>query len=161
MQGDVALLKDPIAQELLRWTGPARLAYNWTDGTPRLVPIGFHWDGREFVLGPPANAPKLKALADTKVALTIDTNDRPYKVLLVRGTATVRMMDGIVPEYVLMAHRCMGDGAETWLKQVEAMLPAWGGMARVAITPEWVGILDFVQRFPSAIEHAMSKTLSA
>jgi hypothetical protein len=111
--------------------------------------------------GHTANAPKLKALADTKVALTIDTNDRPYKVLLVRGTATVRMMDGIVPEYVLMAHRCMGDGAETWLKQVEAMLPAWGGMARVAITPEWVGILDFVQRFPSAIEHAMSKTLSA
>ena len=36
------------------------------------------------------------------------------------------------------------------------MLPAMGGMARVAITPEWVGILDFEQRFPSEIEHAMA-----
>src|ERR1700680_1338732 len=126
MQGHVALLADPIAQELLGWAGPARLAYNWTDGTPRLVPIGFHWDGRDFVLGTPASAPKLKALAETNVALTIDTNDRPFKVLLVRGTATVRMMNEIVPEYVLMARRCLGEGAETWLQQVEAMLPAWG-----------------------------------
>jgi hypothetical protein len=29
-------------------------------------------------------------------------------------------------------------------------------MARIVIQPEWVGILDFEQRFPSAIEAAMS-----
>jgi hypothetical protein len=28
-------------------------------------------------------------------------------------------------------------------------------MSRITITPEWVGILDFEQRFPSAIEAAM------
>jgi hypothetical protein len=31
-------------------------------------------------------------------------------------------------------------------------------MARIAITPEWVGILDFEQRFPSALEKAMAAT---
>jgi hypothetical protein len=29
-------------------------------------------------------------------------------------------------------------------------------MARVEITPEWVGILDFEQRFPSFVERAMA-----
>ena len=47
-------MDDPIAQELLRSTIPARLAYIWLDGTPRVVPIWFHWTGREFVLGTPA-----------------------------------------------------------------------------------------------------------
>jgi hypothetical protein len=45
------------------------------------------------------------------------------------------MMDQIVPEYALMARRCLGPGAEAWLQQVTAMLPAMGGMARVGITP--------------------------
>jgi hypothetical protein len=35
-QGDLALLNDPVAQELLHSTIPARLAYVWRDGTPRV-----------------------------------------------------------------------------------------------------------------------------
>jgi hypothetical protein len=156
-QGDLSLLTDPVAQRLLVSSNPANLAYMWTDGTPRVVPIGFHWDGRQIVLGTPANAPKMKALAKhPKVAVTIHTNEFPYNVLQVRGTATITMANEIVPEYALMARRCLGDGAEGWLQQVGAMLPAMGGMARVAISPEWVGILDFQQRFPSAIEQAMA-----
>ena len=155
-QGDLALLDDPVAQELLQATSPAKLAYTWTDGTPRVVPIGFHWDGRMVVLGTPAHAPKMRALtAHPKVALSIDTASFPYKVLQIRGTARLEVMHEIVPEYALMVRRCMGPGAETWLEQVGAMLPAMGGMARVAVEPEWVGILDFQQRFPSAIEQAM------
>jgi hypothetical protein len=38
-QGDPGLLDDPSAQELLHATIPARLAYTWPDGTPRVVPI--------------------------------------------------------------------------------------------------------------------------
>jgi nitroimidazol reductase NimA-like FMN-containing flavoprotein (pyridoxamine 5'-phosphate oxidase superfamily) len=155
-QGDLALLDDPVARELLQATSPAKLGYTWTDGTPRVVPIGFHWDGHEVVLGTPVHAPKMRALAaHPKVALTIDTAEYPYKVLMIRGTATFRVMNEIVPEYALMTHRCLGPGAEAWLQQVGAMLPAMGGMARVAIAPEWVGILDFQQRFPSAIELAL------
>jgi hypothetical protein len=40
-QGDLALLNDPIAQALLQSTIPARLAYSWTDGTPRVCRSGF------------------------------------------------------------------------------------------------------------------------
>ncbi len=45
-----------------------------------------------------------------------------------------------------MTRRCLGPRADGWLQQVAAMLPSMGGMARVAVTVEWVGILDFEQR---------------
>lgn len=151
-QGDVALLQDPIAQELLRSTIPARLAYTWTDGTPRVVPIWFHWTGEEIVMGSPPRAPKLKALRQNpKVALTIDDNTFPHKVLLVRGTARVERMDDIVPEYEAAARRYFGgeEQGKAWVEGVRAM--QLGGMARITVRPEWVGILDFQTRFPSAI----------
>src|SRR6202795_3516989 len=116
-KGSLELLQDPVSKELLQSKIPARLAYIWTDGTPRVVPIWFHWDSKEFVLGTPPKAPKLKALARnpdmeqrpprrggrcsilTRVALTIDDNNFPHKVLLVRGTARLETVQGIVPEY--------------------------------------------------------------
>ncbi len=61
-QGDLALLQDPVAQTLLTSTAFARLAYLWTDGTPRVVPTWFHWNGEQIVLGTVAGAPKLAAL---------------------------------------------------------------------------------------------------
>ncbi len=36
---DPALLDDPVAQDLLHSTNMARLAYTWSDGTPRVIPI--------------------------------------------------------------------------------------------------------------------------
>ncbi len=157
-QGDLSLLNDPVAQRLLQAPFPAQLAYTWTDGTPRVVPIGFHWDGRQFIIGGPPRAPKMKALREgTKVALTINTNEFPYKVLMVRGSISLGHSDDVVPEYALMSKRSLGEeGSAAWLAQVRPMLPAMGGMARIAITPEWVGLLDFEQRFPSAIEKAIA-----
>ena len=72
------------------WTDPARFAYTWTDGTPRVVPIWFHWNGEAFVLGTPSTAPKLKALErNRRVALTIDENGFPARVLMARGEAKI------------------------------------------------------------------------
>ena len=158
-QGDLALLNDPVAQQLLNAPIPGQLAYTWTDGTPRVLPIGFHWDGKQFVMGTPPDAPKIKALArQPKVALTINSYEFPYKVLYVRGTVSIEKSDSIIPEYVSMAQRCFGEeGAEAWLANVRPLLPGMGGMARLELTPEWVGILDFEQRFPSALERAMAK----
>lgn len=149
-QGDLSLLQHPVAQELLSSKIPARLAYIWTDGTPRVVPIWFHWTGSELVLGTPPNAPKLKALGkNPKVALTIDNNEFPHKVLQIRGSARLETVEGIVPEYALAAERYFGkERAQAWLAQLRGMVPS---MVRVAITPEWVGILDFKTRFPSAL----------
>jgi hypothetical protein len=155
-QGSLDLLNDPVAQQLLQSTIPARLAYTWTDGTPRVVPIWFHWNGSEVVLGSPPDAPKLKALHDgTKVALTIDGDTMPYKVLLIRGSVRTDGVDGVTPEYAASAKRTFGEEhGEAWLENVRAM---GSQMARIAITPEWVGIIDFESRFPSALERAMER----
>src|SRR4051812_46300259 len=119
-QGSLALLNDPVAQKLLQSTVPARFAYNWRDGTPRVVPIGFHWNGREVVLGTPPDAPKMKALkSGDKVAVTIDSDTPPYKVLLIRGPVRVDIVDGIAPEYAAMTIRVFGEEAgQAWLEQL-------------------------------------------
>lgn len=149
-QGDLSLLEHPAAQELLQSRIPARLAYVWMDGSPRVVPIWFHWNGREIVMATPPKAPKLKALArNSKVSLTIDDNTFPHKVLLIRGTARLEPMNGIVPEYASAAERYFGpDQGKGWVKQLSGMVSS---MVRITVTPEWVGLLDFQTRFPSAL----------
>jgi hypothetical protein len=153
-QGNLALLDDPVAQQLLQSPIPARLAYTWTDGTPRVVPIGFHWNGTELVLGTPPDAPKMKALRDgAKVAVSIDSDRMPYHVLLVRGTVRTDIVAGISPEYAAQIRRTFGE--EQGQARLETMRPMVSQTARIFITPEWVGILDFETRFPSALERAM------
>lgn len=155
-QGSLSLLDDPVAQRLLQSPTPARLAYNWTDGTPRVIPIGFHWNGKELVFGTPPDAPKVDALRDgTKVAVTIDTDTMPYKVLLIRGTVRTDIVDGIAPEYEQMVYRSLGrENGEAWLANLRQICPQ---MVRVFVTPEWVGVQDFEMRFPNAIERAMEQ----
>jgi hypothetical protein len=143
-QGSTTLLNDPVAQQLLQSHIPARLAYTWSDGTPR----------EEIVVGTRSDAPKMKVLRDgDAVALTIDSDTMPYKVLMVRGRIRTDRVDGVAPEYVAMARRILGDaGAQSWVDHVRPVLPS---MVRIYITPTWVGILDFETRFPSALEKAV------
>jgi Pyridoxamine 5'-phosphate oxidase len=148
-QGSLELLHDPVAERLLGSTLTAQLAYTWMDGTPRVVPVWFHWTGEQVVIGSPARAPKLKALAaDPRVALTIDEHTEwPYSVLMVRGTAAVEMLDDVVPEYALAAERYFGpEQGPAWVSTLRGK-----PMGRVAVTPTWAGILDFTTRFPSAL----------
>jgi hypothetical protein len=150
-QGDLALLDDPVAKELLVSTIPARLAYNWTDGTPRVVPLVFHWNGNEFIVASPSQAPKMKALHDgDRVALTIDSNTFPYHVLSIRGTVKVDDVKSVPSEYTAACRRYLGDEmGEGWSAQMGEKFPTFG---RIAIKPDWVGIIDFERRFPSAFE---------
>ena len=147
-QGSLELLNDPVAKVLLGSVNPAKLAYTWMDGSPRVVPIWFHWTGEKFVLSSPPKAPKLRALAaDPRAALTIDDNAWPYTVLLVRGRASVEMLDDVSPEYELSAVRYFGpEQGPAWVSTLRGK-----PMARIALTPSWVGILDFQTRFPSAL----------
>ena len=148
-QGSLELLADPVAEALLGSVNPARLAYTWIDGSPRVVPIWFHWTGDHFVLGSPPKAPKLRALAaDPRVALTIDDNSWPHQVMLVRGRSSIELLDDVSPEYELAATRYFGpEQGPAWVSTLRGK-----PMARIAITPDWVGILDFQTRFPSALE---------
>jgi hypothetical protein len=154
--GSLELLNDPVAQNLLKSTKMAQLAYVWSDGTPRVVPIWFHWNGKELVLGTPPGAPKMKALkSGAPVAVTIeDSSAWPYKVLYLRGTAHIEMLDGITPEYAWCAVHYFGEEAgNAWIAQVSQLTDK---MARISITPTWVSLSDFETRFPSAIESAIA-----
>jgi pyridoxamine 5'-phosphate oxidase-like protein len=150
-QGDLALLDDPVAKELLVSKMPARLAYNWTDGTPRVVPVWFHWNGTEFALAGPSEAPKMKALHDgDRVALTIDSDTFPYHVLSVRGQVKVSVVKGVPPDYTAACRRYFGDEmGEGWSAQMAEKFATFG---QILVKPDWVGIVDFERRFPSAFE---------
>jgi general stress protein 26 len=148
-QGDVTLLKDPVARELLGSRQLARLAYTWRDGTPRVVPIWFHGTGETITFGTPPKAPKVKALHERpEVSVTIDDSSAwPYHALLVRGLASVEMLDDVSPEYAESASRYFGpEQGEAWVATLRGQ-----PMARVAVTPTWVAVLDFETRFPSAL----------
>jgi hypothetical protein len=146
--GDLKLLDHPLAQRLLSSTEPAQLAYTWLDGTPRTVPIWFHWDGEAIVLTSPPRAPKLTALrTNPQVALTIDEHVWPYKVLYIRGVASIDMLDDISPEYAIAAERYFGaDQGKAWVEQLRG-LPS----ARIKVTPQWANVIDFETRLPSAL----------
>jgi pyridoxamine 5'-phosphate oxidase-like protein len=147
--GKRELLDDPLAQQLLSSAIPARLAYVWTDGTPRVSSLWFHWDGTDVVLATFGGAPKLKALhSGDRVALTIDTDTPPNHVLSIRGTAQVTHSAGVAAEYALAAARYLGsDTADAYIRSLPSNVP----MARIAVRPEEVVLLDFQTRFPRAL----------
>lgn len=98
----------------------------------------------------PRNAAKLKAPAkNPRVSPTIDNNEFPLKVLLIRRTARLETVDGVVPECANAADRYFGhERAQEWIEQLCTLIP---NMVRITVTPEWVGLADFQTRFPSAL----------
>jgi hypothetical protein len=157
-QGDLRLLETDLAQQLLHSAIPARVAFVWTDGTPRVIPTWFHWTGEEIVMatyiagsdiGIRHPAARLAALrANPRIALTIDTDTFPPQTLTIRGTAKITEVKGLAPEYTAAARRYLGEeAAGSMLASVDQPGTA---QARIAVRPDWVGVLDFVTRRPSA-----------
>ncbi len=149
VQGDTALLDTDLARGLLASTELARMAYVARDGTPRVLPMLFHWTGEEVVMATFAGAHKIAALrARPDVAITIDTPATPPESISLRGRAELVEVDGLVPEYVL-AHRRYG-GDEQAAAVVADLDRPGVRMVRIAVRPTWVGTLDFRTRFPAA-----------
>ena len=148
------VLNRPLARQMLASNIPARLAYTGRDGAPRAIPIAFHWDGSRFVVCTPPHAAKVPALrADPRVALTIDTNTFPPHVLLVRGTASIEIVDGVPPEYLAGSRKIVGAaGMAAFEEQVRGL---YTQMARIAIEPRWAKLLDFETTLPSAVEELL------
>ena len=145
-RGDLTLLEHPVAQQMLH----SRLAYVARDGTPRVVPMQFHWTGEEVVLSCWPDDPKVAALrAHPQVALTIDTAEPPFKVLQIRGTAVVSIVDGVSAEMQAASIRYMGQEAgQAWVEQSARLSPQ---TVRIAIRPAWVDVLDFETRLPGGM----------
>lgn len=132
------------AQELLASTSAAHLAYVGEDGTPRVIPVGYFWTGADFVIATAPTSPKVSALSKAAdVAMSIDSGDTPEtaRALSIRGSASVRIIDGVVPEYLAAARKTMDeDQARKFEHEVRQ---TYDQMARIAITPRWVRFYDF------------------
>jgi hypothetical protein len=151
-----ALLDDPVARDLLQSSHLGSLAYVWPDGTPRVVPIWFEWTGEEIVVAGFAHGPRMGVLRDgSRVALEIDDDSYPGKLLLIRGPVRVDVVDGIAPEFAAAAERYMGK--EAGQAFLDVAKPLFRRMGRIAITPEWVKVMDMVERFPSPYARAVAE----
>jgi hypothetical protein len=149
------LNNDPIAQELLH-RNVTRLGYNGTDGLPRVIPIGFLWNGKQIIVCTAVTAPKVNALKkDSHVALTIDTEVQPPHILLVRGKAHLKTVDGIPDEYLTASKKYVPE--DQWKDFEVQVHNLYKQMVRIAIDPEWVKIIDFETRFPQAVEESAKK----
>jgi Pyridoxamine 5'-phosphate oxidase len=145
------VLNRPLSQELLA-RDLTRLGYVAKDGTPRNVPIGFTWNGAEIVMCTAKNAPKLRALRrNPAVALTIDTEVHPPKLLLIRGEAELDVVEGIPDEYLEMngSYVMTPEQRVEWEASVRSL---YDGMVRIVVTPTWAKLIDFETTLPSAVE---------
>jgi hypothetical protein len=150
------VLNRPASQEMLA-RDLTRLAYVAKDGTPRNIPIGFTWNGSEIVMCTSKNAPKLHALRDNPmVALTIDTEIHPPKLLLIRGRAELDVVDGIPEEYLSMngSYQMTPEQRIHWESEVRSL---YDGMVRIVVTPTWVKMIDFETTLPSAVEELIEQ----
>jgi nitroimidazol reductase NimA-like FMN-containing flavoprotein (pyridoxamine 5'-phosphate oxidase superfamily) len=152
-------LGQPAAGELLESARLARLAYNGPDGLPRVIPIGFHWNGEQIVICTATTAPKVRAISSRpQVAVTIDAGSTPSeaKSLQVRGTATVEIVDGIPDEYLAGSRKSSDrEQAEAFERAVRSMYPQ---MARISIEPQWARFYDFgAGRIPSFLSTLASE----
>jgi hypothetical protein len=145
------VLNRPYSQELLG-RDITHLAYVAKDGTPRNVPIAFVWNGSTIVMCTTRNAPKLASLAaNPTVALTIDTEVHPPKILLIRGRAELDDVAGIPDEYLTMntSYEMTAEQRVEWEKEVRSL---YDGMVRIVVTPTWAKLIDFEATLPTAVE---------
>jgi hypothetical protein len=146
-----AILEKPISQEMLN-RDLARLAYVAEDGTPRVVPIGFTWNGSEVVMCTATNAPKVSSLRKSPaVAITIDTEVHPPRILLIRGEALLDEVDGIPAEYLQTSgtYEMTPEQRVEWEAGVRSL---YDSMVRIVVKPTWVKLIDFDETLPTAVE---------
>ena len=146
------VMSRPISKQLVDSNIPARLAYTALDGTPRVIPIAFGFDGGTFHVWTLPHAPKIKALAvNPNVAITVDTAGQwPPRALLVRGTATMEEVEGVPQGYLDASQKITpAEEFEAWKVGV---MQLYKRMVRIDITPTWAKLLDFETTIPKPVE---------
>ncbi|TMF98221.1 MAG: pyridoxamine 5-phosphate oxidase [Chloroflexi bacterium] len=135
--------------------GLMRLAYIGLDNYPRVVPVGYIWNGDAFIVCTAEEAPKVRALAaNPRVAITIDTDSQPPHILLVRGTAGTEIVNGIPAEYLDASKKYVP--LEQWDAFETQVRGLYKRMARISIRPEWAKLIDFETTLPTAVERLVA-----
>ncbi len=121
-------------------------------GTPRSIPIAFTWNGSMIVMCTAKNAAKLSALRhNPAVALTIDTEIHPPRILLIRGRAELDIVEGIPDEFLQMngSYSMTPEQRTAWKADVRSL---YDSMVRIVVIPTWAKLIDFETTLPSAVE---------
>jgi hypothetical protein len=150
------VLAKAVSQEMLN-RDLARLAYVANDGSPRVVPIAFTWNGSEVVMCTSTNAPKLASLRrNPSVALTIDTEVHPPRILLLRGAVVLDEVEGIPDEYLQMngSYEMTPEQRVEWEAEVRSL---YDSMVRIVVKPTWAKLIDFDETLPSAVEELVRR----
>lgn len=138
---------DPVVASLLDGPNLARLAYIGMDGRPRVVPVWFVAAGGEVLMVTGPKADKARALAaNGAVALTIDSSQPPYKVLLIDGDAALERVEGMAPEYPGIVRRYLGPAADGYLAALKVKR-----QVRIRVKPRAWRVFDFVRRYPKSL----------
>jgi hypothetical protein len=154
MADPTQVMELPISRQLLRDEPIMHLSYTAPDGGPRVIPIGYVWDGARFLMWTIPGSIKVGALqADGRVAITIDVPGPPPRVLLVRGRAALETVDGVPDGYLQASFRTMPQEAwEGFETQVRAL---YKQMTVITVIPDWARLLDFETTAPAAVEKLM------
>ena len=154
MADPAQVMELPISRQLLRDECVLHLSYTAPDGAPRVIPIGYVWDGAHFLMWTVPHSDKVGALrADERVAITIDVLGPPPRVLLVRGRAALETVDGVPDGYLDASHRTLP--REAWDDFDTQVRGLYKQMTVVTVTPDWAKLLDFETTAPSAVEKLM------
>lgn len=98
------------------------------------------------------NAAKLSALRhNPAVALTIDTEIHPPRILLIRGRAELDIVEGIPDEFLQMngSYSMTPEQRTAWKADVRSL---YDSMVRIVVIPTWAKLIDFETTLPSAVE---------
>lgn len=140
-------LDDPVVQSLLEGPNLARLSYIGTDGRPRVVPIWFTHEDGDIIMVTGPKAEKVRSLeANSAVAISIDSSQPPYNVLLIDGDATLEYTDGMDPLYRGIVERYLGAAADGYLNALKVKR-----QVRIRTKVRSYRIFDFVKRRPKSL----------
>lgn len=154
MADPARVMELPISRQLLRDEPIMHLSYTAPDGAPRVIPIGYVWDGARFLMWTVPDSVKVGALqADGRVAITIDVMGPPPRVLLARGRAALETVDGVPDGYLQASHRTLPQ--EAWDDFDTQVRGLYKQMTVITVTPDWARLLDFETTAPAAVEKLM------
>jgi hypothetical protein len=141
----------PIAQQLVTGEPLLRVSYTGLDGGPRVIPVGYLWDGTSFVFWTIPDSAKVRALDnDPRCAIVIDVAGPPPRLLMARGRAELARVPGVPDGYLEASHRTMP--AQAWAGFDAQVSALYDSMTAITVTPTWVKLIDFETNAPSAVE---------
>ena len=136
-------LDDPALEELLAGPHLARLSTINPDGTPHTMPIWYEWRDHQLHVSTQAQQRKVHNMArDPRVTVLIDTNDFPYRGVMIYGEAELDY-DDAVTKRISIFERYVGS-RENAIAAAEGLATKWQPVV-AHITPTRMISFDYTK----------------